>query len=339
MDNYIEYIATGKCNQFQNIFYTAAEADIEVKKNGTVVPTSEYHFVYGVKYVEFTINPADGDRIRITNLNLVSNPDPDLEVLRNDVSQNTQTIQTLESNDLSQQNSIAANTANIANNANDISDLEVDLGHTNNNVTVNTNSIASLDTRVHTNEQDILTNAHDIANLSDQESNVQDLQTRMTAAEAEIINVSNYAVANRHLIEEDRATLSLIEAKYDHLAQGERELLNNQTAPVDIYEGVGDTMLVDADTEFSASLEVEIMRENASDSYNALIQYHIWYAGTWHIERTRTIGLGDSEPDGIELSIVMNGNQGKFAYTSSNVDATDYEGTLRFKLYKMRNTL
>ena len=86
MDNYIEYIATGKCNSFQNIFYTTDVADITVTINSIEIATADYTWVYGSKFVQFDTVPSDQDRVRITNDNMAEE-DTDLEILRNRICQ------------------------------------------------------------------------------------------------------------------------------------------------------------------------------------------------------------------------------------------------------------
>lgn len=339
MDNYIEYKATGYCNQFQNIFYTAAASDIKVEVNGQ--ETTNYVWIYGLKYIQLGWTPDDGDRVRITNINMSSDPDPNLEQMRNDISVNTADIATLHAENNSQDTLISNNTAAIQSNDTDISNLQTEVA--NHDTSINNNTTA-----INTNASDITTltgrvaaNENDIANLGDQSANITDLQNRMTAEEAHSIVVDGQ-IATLDTKQQDQETrLQTMEYKYDHIAFGTRDIDNNVTTPVDLYDnGKGDTLLVDANTEYSATMEVEYRRSTDSEEVNVLVEYALMWDGTaWNISRTKTVAPFGSVLDGVNLTVTTNGNEGKISYTSSDMAGTNYMGTMRFKLYKTRNTL
>jgi hypothetical protein len=338
MDNYIEYIATGKCNQFQNIFYTALATDIKVAING--VETTEYTWLYGLKYIKLNTTPADGDRVRITNINLVVDPDPDLEILRNDVSANEQDIISLE-------NAIALLQGKDTSLDGDISDLEAkdtaqdtSINNLSSDAVVRDTVIAGLINDMDAVELKADNNETAIAGLSDQATNIADLQGRMTAAEAEIINIGNYTVANRDLILENKTNIATLKTKYNQLAHGYGMLNNNVTVDMTVSPE-GDDLIIDANECYSATLKLELIRKDDTEQRIANVELaFVWDGTAWVSQLIETTSLVGAHPE-VTFTFVNNPVTKTVAvsYTTSDMTGANYEGSYRFKLDKTVHTL
>ena len=344
MDNYIEYIATGKCNSFQNIFYTADVATILVEINGIEIPTADYTWVYGTKFVQFDTVPDDGDRVRITDEALVSDPDPDLDILRNDVSANIANITAIEAEQVTQD-------ATAAQNALDIDALEAaDIVHD--------TSINNLSTDYATHEArldafDISTvateakaqqNKEDIAVLTDQEAAVTALDVRMTAAEAAIIVIEGNEVTTAAAIAALEADVAILNATLGSgdTALGTNEIDNNVTVALDLTTSLtGQDIVVDAQYCFSARLFVEIWRKTDDSTRHTNVELLFQWDGTaWEMARMETTALA-GEIDGVIFSCVNDvpNQTGDLYYVSDNMSGANYESSLRFKLIKQPHTL
>lgn len=343
MDNYIEYEANGLCRAFQNPFYTAASTDIVVTVNQVEVPTTEYEWLYGTKYVQFNTAPEKGDNVRITNVSLVTDPNPDLEIMRNDVSANTASITALQVEQGVQDTEIAAisgatnaNATDIANNASSIATNSSDIA----NIVADITSLEAIDV-LHATQ--IGTNTTNIAALSDQSSNISDLQSRMTVAEASIIVIQGDIVTiNDSIVNLQKQINSLNSAYGEYVATGYFEIENNQTTPVDITEGIGDKLIIDANANNNVQMFVEFERQTDTDYVHTQAEFLLQYnrvTGLWSIQRIRTTALGGGEDDGIILTITNNAVEKlcNVHYTSSNLSGANHYGVIRWRINKMIN--
>ena len=341
MDNYIEYIATGKCNSFQNIFMTAVEADLLVEINSTEVSTDDYTWVYGTKFVQFDTIPEDGDRVRITNEAYVVDPDEDLEALAIDVAANTADIVTIQAEQVAQDTITAQNLALI------VAQDTVDIAHAasinalSTDYATHESRLDGLDTSTGITEAKAQQNKEDIATLSDQSSEVSALDVRMTAAEAAIVVIEGNELTTASAISDLEDNVLALQNADDSLTAGYNDIDNGVAVATDLTHGTGDVLTIDADSSHTENLFVEIERYTDDERRHTYIELLFQWNGTeWAFDRIDTTAITGAH-DGVTFTIVNDAptNTCALHYISDTMAGANYVGTFRYRLQKIKHTL
>ncbi len=345
--NSVTYLATGTNYKFRNPYYVSDVATyIKVYKNDAELSSpADFTWLETDWGISLVVVPAEDARIKIEDREheVTEAVDEDSTLVdciagvgtnRGLIETNITDIETLETADSDQQ-------VEIDRNESDITDAELDIAANSALIAGNTSDISDLETADSSQQSEIDANTSDIAALSDQAAAVAALEAEQTVQDGRLLANEADIATNILAIDVLEDRVEVVEAATGlNTSIGRSSITNNQAVLGDLLAEAGQELAVDSDVEHSVKLTLEVHRKTDSEErFCVYDMYMQWMNNQWYIGNTAIL-IEVGAVSGVSFDIAMTGNDvGQLQYTSDNMAGTNYEGTFRWRLVRLRNTL